>query len=467
MLNKFFKIIHNKYSKLFGFIFFLRYLFAIFITSTAVFLTIPSFFNFEKKAEIIKSHLKEKYNFKINNYDKIKFNQLPVPNLEIQNASIELDNFNNEINVKNLRIFPKFLNIYNYENFKTNKIILKDSDVILDFSDLNNFTKQFISQKNKINFKNLNIKIADKEKIILQISNLRFSNYGYEKNLISGEIFGKRFRTELANDLKNVNFKLLNTGVTININFDEKQKENLVSGILKSKILNSNFKFNFEYEGKKLNIKNTYFRNKNLSFKNESLIIFEPYLDANLKFRIEEFNTLFFKNLDLNKLIQSRNFIKKINSKNEINFLSKKFSRNLIDILNLKFDLAYGSVNFKKKLSISNGDFDCEGNMNLLEEYPKLFFDCRIEAKNKYKFLKRFSINTKNRNDKLNLEVKGNLSILKKKINFEKVLMNENYNASNEDLKYFKDTFETVLFDENFLKIFNYKKIKKFIFEVS
>ena len=94
-------------------------------------------------------------------------------------------------------------------------------------------------------------------------------------------------------------------------------------------------------------------------------------------------------------------------------------------------------------------------------------FGASFYPKNKYKFLKRFSINTKNRNDKLNLEVKGNLSILKKKINFEKVLMNENYNASNEDLKYFKDTFETVLFDENFLKIFNYKKIKKFIFEVS
>ena len=106
-----------------------------------------------KKAELIKGHLKEKYNFKINNYDKIKFNQFPLPNLEIQNASIKLDNVNDEINVKNLRIFPKFLNIYNYENFKANKIILKDSNVILDFSDLKIFTKQLISQKSKINLK--------------------------------------------------------------------------------------------------------------------------------------------------------------------------------------------------------------------------------------------------------------------------------------------------------------------------
>ena len=45
--------------------------------------------------------------------------------------------------------------------------------------------------------------------------------------------------------------------------------------------------------------------------------------------------------------------------------------------------------------------------------------------------------------------------------------MNQDYKASKEDLKYFKQSFENILFDENFTRIFNFKKIKEFILEIS
>ena len=48
-----------------------------------------------------------------------------------------------------------------------------------------------------------------------------------------------------------------------------------------------------------------------------------------------------------------------------------------------------------------------------------------------------------------------------------KISMNENYKATNEDLIYFKEVFENIVFDENFLKIFNFKKIKNFFSEIS
>ena len=47
------------------------------------------------------------------------------------------------------------------------------------------------------------------------------------------------------------------------------------------------------------------------------------------------------------------------------------------------------------------------------------------------------------------------------------ISMNENYSASEEDLKYYKDTFENIIFDESFLRILDFKKIKKFIVEIS
>ena len=65
------------------------------------------------------------------------------------------------------------------------------------------------------------------------------------------------------------------------------------------------------------------------------------------------------------------------------------------------------------------------------------------------------------------MEVKGNLNVLNNKISFENIKLNESYVATKEDLKYFKNTFESILFDKNFIKIFDISKIRNFILEIS
>jgi hypothetical protein len=45
--------------------------------------------------------------------------------------------------------------------------------------------------------------------------------------------------------------------------------------------------------------------------------------------------------------------------------------------------------------------------------------------------------------------------------------MNKDYEASKEDLNYYKQSFETILFDKDFISIFNLDNIKDFILEVS
>ena len=109
--------------------------------------------------------------------------------------------------------------------------------------------------------------------------------------------------------------------------------------------------------------------------------------------------------------------------------------------------------------------FECEGDLNILEEYPLLYFDCSIIINDKKKLLKKFSIKTKGYQDILVLKAKGNLNILNNKINFDQVLINKK-NSSKEDLKYFKNSFENILFDKNFLGIFDFLKIKNYILEV-
>lgn len=466
MLNKFYKTIHNKYSKFFNFIFFLRYLFIIFFISVAIFLIIPIFFNYEKKAEIIKFHLLENYNFKLNDYKKIKYNIFPIPNLEILNSQINFKPIEENLSIKKIKIYPGFLNIYNYKNFNSKKIILIDSHIKFQFSNFYLFMKQLFTKKNKLYFDNLKVEIIDGKIPVFTIDNIKFANYGYKENFITGEIFDKNFQGKINYNLNDINFKLIKSGIIIEINFDENQNEKIKNGTFKTKILNTNFKSNFEYDGKIIKIYNSYFRSKNISLKNKSEIILNPFFEINNKFIIEEFNARLLKKINLNKFLKFKDFFREINSKSEIIYKPKKFGSKFFDDLNLKINLAYGRVNYSKILLISGDIVQCDGSINFLEEYPLLFFNCNLKSKNKKEFLKKFSVRTKNNNEEFILKMRGNFNILNNKINFQNISVNNNYDASKEDLRYFKETFETIFLDRNFIEIFDLKKIKELIIEI-
>ena len=467
MINKFIKTIHNKYSRFFRFIFFLRYVFVLFVIATISFLLAPNYFDYEKRSETFKNYLVKNYDIKILKYEKIEFNSFPVPYIEFKNTTINHNNSPLVSNVNKFRIYPKFLSIYNYQNFRTNKIVLKNSNIILETLDFKFFIKKFINQKNNFYLDNLNIKIKDVHEPLVFIKKIKFRNYGYKKNIIEGNIFGKKFKIKINDNFNNINFKLLKSGINIDIYLNNENNDNSINGVVKSKILNTNLRFNFSYDKNTLSIYNSFLRSKKLSFKNESLITLKPFFSSNSKFIIEDIDLEIFEQFKIDELLKSKNILKRINSKNEIDFNSKKFSRNFIDELNLKFDLAYGRLNYSGKLSISDDIFQCKGSINLLEEFPLLFFDCSINSISKSKLLKKFKIETKKNNRTFILNVKGNLSILNQKISFKEILMDENYKASNEEINYFKKNFENILFDEDFLGIFNLNKIKKFILEIS
>ena len=467
MINKIYKRIHNKYSTLFKFIFYLRYLFGIFFISVVFFLLIPHFFDLQKKDKIIRNHLFDSYGLTLNKYESIKYNSLPKPTLIVTNADIDIKEDSIQMSVERLNIYPKLVSIYNLQDFNINKIVLYKNKILLEDSDLNFFFDYFYNLKNRISFKNLNIKIKKDNLQLINLEKINFSNYGYDRNKIKGFLFDKKFKISISDNYNNINFKLLKTGISADINFNEIKKKSLVSGIFKSKLLNSNIKFDFKNDDKNLKIYNSYFRSKNISFNNERTITYRPYFYLNSIFQIEHINLEFLKKLNINKIFESKNLIKKINTKNKINFKSKKFSQSLVDKFNLNINLAYGRLTYLKKISISENFFTCEGDINLLEEYPILNFNCSIVSKDKKNLLKQFSIKYKNKNELFKLDTKGNINIFKNKINFENIVVNKSYESSKEDLNYFKQSFETILFDKNFLSIFNLKKIKEFILEVS
>ena len=465
MINKFFKRIHNKYSIFFKFIFFIRYLFVIFFTSLVLFLIIPTFFDYQKKTNFLSNYLIKNYGLKIIKLEKISYHPLPLPRIEIQNLEASLNKVSSNLFINKIILYPKLLNIYNFNNFEVKKIIINKSKIKLDIEETKNFLRNIVILKKKLNFEKLNIKLLNQDNILLNVSDVNYSNYGYKKNLFSGKIFEKKFSFKIDKEFEEVQLDLPSIGLKKFIKIYEREN-NLAKGYTKLKVLNSNLKFDFSISSKELKITNSYFRNKQLSFKNESVIIYQPYLETKTSFTINEIDPEILKKFNINDLLNSKNIIKKINSKNKISYKSKNFGKSIIDELTLDVDTDYGILNYQKTLKIKDNSFKCNGALNLLDEFPLLNFDCLIFAKNKKKFLKIFSIKYKDEKNSFKLSLQGNLNPKNNKINFKNINLND-YNAPKEDLDFFKSKFEKFFFNEGFLEIFNLKRIKNYILEVS
>ena len=123
-------------------------------------------------------------------------------------------------------------------------------------------------------------------------------------------------------------------------------------------------------------------------------------------------------------------------------------------------------LTFLSKIYVLGGNIDCKGESLLIEEYPRLDFVCLFNLNDKKKLLKKFSISENLNKDPMNLNVEGSLNLLNKKINFKKINIGTSYVANEIDMKYFKETFENILFDDDFFGIFRMNKIKEFLLEV-
>ena len=465
MINKTYKIIHNKYLSFFKFIFFLRYLFLIFLSCTVLYLCIPFFFDYSKNEDVLKSYLLQHYKIDLKKLEKVKYNILPVPNIEISNAVINLKKENLNINSKALIIYPNLSNLYNYDNFKSKKIKIIHNKIILKTEKLYDFINYLSDLNSKINISNSLIQINGKDVPLTTLHKVNYKNYGHNKNLISGEIFDRKFEIKFLNNFKSVKFKLFETGIFAELNFKEKASGELKTGEIKAKILNSKLKFDFIYHENKIKILNSFYRGKKISLDGKSEIVLKPFFNFKSNYLIKEINIDNTDKLKFLEFIKNKDMIKKIISSNTFIFKSKKFSKSFLDEYQINLNFSYGRLTYSKKILISDSIFKCSGYSNLLDEYPILYFDCELNSKSKKKLLKKFEINFK-KVENLDLKFKGNLNILNNKINFDQVKANNNYSASEEDLKFFKNNFENNNFDEGITKIFNKKKIKNFLMEL-
>ncbi len=466
MINRFFKIINSKFSRFFKFIFFLRYLFVIFFISIVLYLAIPSFFNYKKKEEIIKLYLIKKYSLEIQKIDNVKYQFLPVPQLILENLSGNLYSEVTNFKTQKLTLYPKFLSLYNHKNFDLQKIKFDNSELTVDYKKIYLLTKSLINLDKKFFFNDLQLKITEKKKQIINFEKISLLNYGYKKNTIKGKVFNRKFKIKLNNELSKIYFELLNTGVIADLNLLKKQSSDEIIGDIRGKILDSNFKTNFTYESNKIVLNNFFFRSKDLAFTSDGKLEFKPFFGVDLNSKIKRINPKILSNINIEQILYNKDFIKKLNIINNTTYKSQKFSRSLINEAYLSSKLSYGRLNITKKYLISKSLFNCKSDINLLDEYPVIYFKCNINSPNKKDLLKKIGIDYKTKNETIDLNLSGNLNILNNKVNFDNIIMNDNYNAPEEDLKYFKEIFENLVLNKKFQSIFELQKIRSFLKEI-
>ena len=392
MINKIYKTIHNRFSIFFKFVFFIRYLFVVFFVAIFLFLTIPLFFDYKKKELLLSGQLFQSYGLKIKEIEIIKYQPFPVPHLQLINCSGNL--FSNDIDVKinNLTLYPRLSSIYNFSNYQIHKVKLYRSRVEIDANQINGLIKKFLSLENKIFLRDLVLRVQNDKINLVNLKSINFKNYGFKRDIIDGEIFDRGFEIKFSDKYKNLKFKLLNTGVSAEVDLENIEEGSVKKGKLKSKLLTSNLKLNFIYDNNSFKINDLFFRNRKLSFDGSGNLKINPFFEIILNSDIRTFRPEIFSNLDLSKFLTMKNLIKKLNSQININYNTRKFSNNLINDISLKTKLEIGRLSVLKIFSFINSNVVCKGEVNLLEDFPVLDFDCSVVSPDKRKFLKTLNI---------------------------------------------------------------------------
>ncbi len=468
MFIKTFKRIHNKYYNIFKFIFFLRYLFGIFFISLLFFLLIPQFFDYSKKTQVLRDYFFEEYNLRLVDFEKIHYRPFPFPNFVIKSANLNVSQEDIKLDSEIIIIYPKLINVYDFKNFQSKKIIFDQNNFNLEFNNFKNLVSFFLKVKKKIYFKKSNLNSFSEGKKIFKLKNINFANYGFRKNFITGEIFGKKFETKIGNDFNTIFFKIKEIGLNIEVNFENTKDVKITKGNSKIKILNTNLKFDFYKDDEKISIFNSFFRNKNISFNSNTNISFQPFFETTSSFLIKHIHKDILDQINLEKIIDNKNLLMKVNSKNLIQFKSSKFSRGLIEELNLNLDLAYGRLTFLKKIVIQESNIQCQGDINLIDKFNKLYFNCILISDSKDELHKRLFSDNKLINSKLvQITTDGSINILNNIIFFKSIKIGKDYEATKADLDFFKNTFENIFSGKDFIFLFNEERIDNFIKEIT
>ncbi len=336
-------------------------IFFIIFFGTAIFFSIPTFYDYKKYNQQIEKTINNEFKINLHNLEDISFRFIPSPHLLIKKAELKIKE--NEVSsistLKNIKVFISITSLYKDEIFKIEKIEVRKANLYLNKLSLKNFVRNL--KKNIVNnfiIKRSTLFFKDDNDEIILISKIK--NFNYQIDFVNNkkilDIVGNIFDSEVNlryfidyefSNIQNISFEVKNP----NINFENKLIDDLNSkntrqqGSLKIKFLNQKNIINYNINDYLISFKNE--TQKNDNFNLNGSINFKP-----LHFVLD----LDIKNINMHNL---ESLLYSIYQNNNLRF------QNLSGIVNLNL------VNFDHKVIK-------KASLKLKFENSKLFADKKI-----------------------------------------------------------------------------------------
>ena len=310
--------------------------FFIIFFGTAIFFSVPTFYDYQNYKQKIEEKINSEFKIKIYNLEDISFRFIPSPHLVIKKADFKIKE--SEIysisKLENIKIFISISEFYKSKNFKIKKIVVSKANLYLNNQSLVNFIQNlkknivnnFIIKRSKLFFKN------DKNDIVL-ISTINNFNYKIDfvnnKKILKiiGNIFDLDYEYKYIIDysehnVQNINLKFKNPNLIIeNKLVDNYSEEFNQIGNFKVDFLNNNNLIKYKIVNNKISFLNK--NTKNSNFDLNGLINFNPFhFDLNLdlkKISLIEIEKLLYL-IHINKITKYENLSGNI----KLNFINVK-----------------------------------------------------------------------------------------------------------------------------------------------
>tara|TARA_B100001121_G_C18674969_1_gene615807 strand:+ start:59 stop:1462 length:1404 start_codon:yes stop_codon:yes gene_type:complete len=409
--------------------------FFIIFFGTAVFFSIPTFYDYKKYNQQIENAINDDLKINMTNLQDISFKFIPSPHLLIKKSDLKIKDNENDVlsELQNVKVFISITDLYKNDKFKIKKIVIDKANFYLNKNSLKNLIlnlKTRIINDLEINKSNLFFRNENKEIILIS----KIKKLSYKIDLINkkkilklnGNIFDSDYDFkylidyEMPNiqntfiDFNNPNLSVENKLITF-----KKSEKNHQKGNIEIKFLNKKNIVNYEIINKKIFFKNNIANNS--LFNLNGSINFDPFhfdLKIDLKkinliqlekllFKIYKNNQLKYENLSGVVKINFENIHHKIMNKG---LLEMVFENSTLSLREKKFNLSDFAI-----LEIGDYEYTKDSDENLqikikinilkrekfnrfLFNYKKnkimeknIYFTYRYDARNKNNFISQIS----------------------------------------------------------------------------
>ena len=443
-----------------------------------VYLIIPTFYSYDK-SKIEKAICKNK-NIECLIRGEVNYSFYPTPRIKIKDLVINdlLEKKNTLLIAKSvaIKLSTKNLLMKKKQNFK--EIELNNFNTNIDLKNLKKYINIFTKKINfiPVTFTRGKIIFFDEKNYVATINDtdldLIIQEDSKEAKLrgkfLNDNIYFNFSRKKINNKLStDIILKISNLNLLTKANYiNSKNDKNILNGNILIKKGNHRFVGVFDYKNNEITINKSNLKNIFLNGKLEGKIKILPYFNFDLDLSLNSINFTKLYNHFLN-----------LDDKNQKNLF--RINRKINGKLGLSSDKIYSKYNlvksFESRIKFHNGNIlveqfllnlgklgaaDISGTINNDKKFTNFKYESNLFIDNQKKFLSKFGIYNK-KSIPSSLFVSGNFDLQNIRSSFYEISDNEK--LGNEDVNFIEEEFNDFMLTDGYENLFRFPKFVEFV----